>query len=51
MWRGSLQNVRGVWYDRIYPKTDQDNIQKGKSFTTLFQCPVVVKKKVIAFLG
>ena len=51
MRQGSLQNVRGVWYERIYPKTVQDDIQKGKSFTTLFQCPVVVVKKVIAVLG
>ena len=46
-----LQNVGGVWYERIYPKNDQDDIQNVKSFTTLFQGPVVVEKKVIAVLG
>ena len=46
-----LQNVGGVWYERIYPKNDQDDIKKVKSFTTLFQGPVVVEKKVIAVLG
>ncbi len=46
-----LQNVRGVMYERIYPKTNQDDIQKVKSVTTLFQGPVVVEKKVIAVLG
>ncbi len=51
MRRGMLQNVGGVWYERIYPKNNQDDIQKVKSFTTLFQGPVVVEKKVIAVLG
>jgi hypothetical protein len=46
-----LQTVGGVWYERIYPKNDQDDIQNVKSFTTLFQGPVVVEKKVIAVLG
>ena len=46
-----LQNVGGVWYERIYPKNDQDDIQNVKSFTTLFQGPVVVERKVIAVLG
>ena len=40
-----LQNVMGVRYEGIYPKTNQDDIQKVKSFTTLFQGPVVVEKK------
>jgi hypothetical protein len=31
--------------------TDEDDIQKVKSFTTLFQGPVVVEKNVIAVLG
>jgi hypothetical protein len=35
----------------IYPKTDQDDIQNVKSFTTLFQVPVVVEKMVISVLG
>jgi hypothetical protein len=51
MRRGMLQTVGGVWYERIYPKNDQDDIQNVKSFTTLFQGPVVVEKKVIAVLG
>ena len=46
-----LQHVGGVWYERIYPKTDQDDIQKVKSFTILFQGPVVAEKKVMAVLG
>ena len=40
-----LQNVGGVWYERIYPKNDQDDIQNVKSFTTSFQGPVVVEKR------
>ena len=48
---GLLQNFGGVWYERISPKNDQDDIQKVKRFTTLFQGPVVVEKKVIAVLG
>ena len=51
MRKGVLQNFGGVWYERIYPKNDRDDIQKVKSFTTLFQGPVVVEKKVIAVLG
>jgi hypothetical protein len=51
MRQGILQNVGGVWYERIYTKNDQDDIQKLKSFTTLFQGPLVVEKKVIAVLG
>ena len=46
-----LQNVGGSWYERIYPKKHQDDIQNVKSFTTLFQGPVVVEKKVIEVLG
>ena len=46
-----LQNVGGVWYEKIYAKNDQDDIQKVKSFTTLFHGPVVVEKEVIAVLG
>ena len=46
-----LQTVGGEWYERIYPKNDQDDIQNVKSFTTLFQGPVVIEKKVIAVLG
>ena len=37
MKRGMLQNVGGVWYERIYPKNDQDDSQNVKSFTTVFQ--------------
>ena len=46
-----LHNVGGVWYERIYPKKFQGNDWKEVSFTTLFQGPVVVEKKVIAVLG
>ena len=45
-----LHNVGGVWYERIYSKNYQDDVQKVKSFATLFQGPVVVEKKVIAVL-
>jgi hypothetical protein len=45
MRRGMLQNVGGAWYERIYPKNHQDDIQNVKSFTTLFQGPVVVEKR------
>lgn len=51
MRRGMLQNVGGVWYERIYPKNDQDDNRQEKSFSTLFQGPVVVESKVIAVLG
>jgi len=37
-----LQNVEGVWYERIYPKNNQNGNLKEKSFTTLFVGPVVV---------
>ena len=46
-----LQIVGGVWYERIYPQNNQDDIQNVKSFTTLFQGPVGVEKKIIAVLG
>lgn len=46
-----LHNVGGVWYERIYPKKPQGHDWKEMSFTTLFQGPVVVEKKVIAVLG
>lgn len=51
MRRGMLHNVGGVWYERIYPKKFQGHDWKEVSFTTLFQGPVVVEKKVIAVLG
>jgi hypothetical protein len=25
---GILQNIGGVWYERIYPKNNQDDVQK-----------------------
>ena len=41
-----LQNVGGVWYERIYPKNGNQNGNLiEKSFTTLFEGPVVVEKK------
>ena len=47
-----LQNVGGVWYERIYPKNGNQNGNLiEKSFTTLFEGPVVVEKKVISVLG
>ena len=46
-----LHNVGGVWYERIYPKNNQSGNLNEKSFTTLFQGPVIVEKKVIAVLG
>jgi hypothetical protein len=46
-----LHNVGGVWYERIYPKNNPSGNLNEKSFTTLFQGPVVVEKKVIAVLG
>ena len=45
-----LQNNEGSWYERIYPKNHQDDIQNVKRFTTLFQGPVVVEKNVLGFL-
>ena len=45
-----LQNVGGVWYERIYPKKGDDT-QSEISFTTLFNGPVVVEKKLVAVLG
>jgi hypothetical protein len=42
---GMLQHVGGVWYERIYPKNNQVDIQNVKSFSTLFQGHVVVEKK------
>ena len=40
-----LQNVGGVWYERIYPKNGNQNGNLiEKSFTTLFEGPVVVEK-------
>ena len=51
MRRGMLLNVEGVWYERIYPKNHPNGNLKGKSFTTLFEGPVVVEKKVISVLG
>lgn len=51
MRRGMLHNVGGVWYERIYPKKFHGHDWKEVSFTTLFQGPVVVEKKVIAVLG
>ena len=50
MRRGMLQNVGGVWYERIYPKKGDDNHME-MSFTTLFNGPVVVRKKHVAVLG
>ena len=51
MRRGMLHNVGGVWYERIYPKNNPSGNLNEKNFTTLFQGPVVVEKKVIAVLG
>ncbi len=51
MRRGMVLTVGGGWYERIYPKNKQDDIQIVKRFITLFQGPVVVEKKAIAVLG
>jgi hypothetical protein len=46
-----LMNVGAAWYKRIYSKRDHDINKRGKSFSILFQGPVVVEKKVIAVMG
>ena len=46
-----LQNVGGVWYKRVCPKNNPKGNLKEKNFTTLFEGPVVVEKKVISVLG
>ena len=45
-----LQNVEGVWYERIYPKNNQNGNLKEKSFTTLFVGPVVVVEKKVIYV-
>ena len=49
MRRGMLQNVGGVWYERISPKKGDVN-RSGMSFTTLFNGPVVVEKKTVVVM-
>ena len=50
MRRGMLQML-GEYGMRGFIQKKQDDFQKVKSFTTLFQGPVVVEKKVIAVMG
>ncbi len=50
MRRGMLQNVGGVWYERIYPKKGDVN-RNEVSFTTLFNGPVVFEKKTVVVMG
>ncbi len=50
MRRGMLQNVGGVWYERVYPKKG-DVDRNEMNFTTLFNGPVVVEKKTVIVMG